>query len=113
RTEADNARERRAAREARIELAAEILVRGSGSDKSTGDAGATAEIRCLEKISFAGAAARRAANNVGRLMGLPLERATFFRCGLRNAHGQPARLERIRTEVHRRDHERLGRQSLC
>ena len=55
---------------------------------------------------------RRAAGRLGRELDLPLERAGVRRGGLRGGDAQPARLHRLRAEVHRRDQQRLGRPRL-
>ena len=55
---------------------------------------------------------RRAAGGVGRRLELPLEPGAVGRAGLRRRPAQPAGLDRLRPEVRRRDHRRLGRQVL-
>ena len=55
---------------------------------------------------------RRAAGGVGGRLELPLEPAAVGGPGLRRRPAQPARLDRLRPEVRRRDHRRLGRQVL-
>ena len=55
---------------------------------------------------------RRAAGGVGGRLELPLEPAAVGGAGLRRRPAEPARLDRLRPEVRRRDHRRLGRQVL-
>ena len=52
------------------------------------------------------------AGRLGRELDLPLERAGVRGRGLRGGDAEPAGLDRLRAEVHRRDQRRLGRQGL-
>jgi len=58
------------------------------------------KIRRREKVSTAGGPSWRAADDVGKFVGLPVEPAGFLRGRIRDADDQPARLDRLRTKVH-------------
>ena len=102
--------QRRVPGDVRAEAGRERDVRRRGRHAGAGVDRQAEQLQGRREVPAAVPRARRPAGRVERRLDLPLERAGVRLGGLRGVHAEPARLDRVRPEVHRRDQQRLGRQ---